>query len=135
MRTQVFEKETNDMTSMVDVTFLLLIFFVITASFASVKVMNVEPAEQAGIADKGPVQEFRVLVDDLDRFYVGEEGVEEPVGSTRELRNILQDAVAQGDIDSVVIAAHEKSHHQAVVQVCDASRAAGLDQIKVNPYK
>lgn len=135
MRTRVFENDSNDMTSMVDVTFLLLIFFVITASFATVKVMNSEPADQASTSVETPSQPIRVVIDEHDRFYVGEDGLEEPVNTPRELRNFISDAFAQRKVDSVLIDAHESSHHQAVVQVCDASRAAGLAQIKVNPYK
>lgn len=138
MKKRLFDNDSNDMTSMVDVTFLLLIFFVVTASFATSSVIRNEPSDQASTKpqeEETPPPLVRVLVDEHDQFFVGDEGVEEAVDTPRELRDALRTMMTERNAESVLIEAHESSRHGAVVQVCDASRAVGLGQIKVNPYK
>ncbi|MDB4778199.1 biopolymer transporter ExbD [bacterium] len=129
--------ESNDMTSMVDVTFLLLIFFVVTASFVTTQAIKTDPAELASSnpTEVVPKKSVRVIVDEHDQFYVEADGVEEAVNTPRELRDALRHALTEKNAEVTAIDAHVNSHHSAVVQVCDASRCVGLGQIKVNPYK
>lgn len=128
--------DSMDLTSMVDVTFLLLIFFVITASFVTTQMIPAEPAELASSSnDETPVTEVRVIVDEHDRYFVEIDGMEEPVSTQRELREVLRQARDDNNVEATTIDAHLASHHRAVIKVFDASKAVGLDRVRVNPYK
>ena len=50
--------EQLDMTPMVDVTFLLLIFFMITAAFALQKALEVPPTEEQAAAESRTIDDF-----------------------------------------------------------------------------
>jgi biopolymer transport protein ExbD len=136
MKRQTSIHESNDLTSMVDVTFLLLIFFVVTASFVTTRAMQTETPD---LASNNPTEvetsPLRIVVDEHNQFFVGEDGVEDFLSTPRELRDAIRSAKDRKQIESLLIEAHEDSRHKAVVQVCDASRAVGVSRIKVNPYK
>lgn len=125
----------DDMTSMVDVTFLLLIFFMVTASFVTSKALVTEPAELASVAPDSQPDPVRITVNQYNQVFVEQDGIEELVHTQRELRTAIRSAVGQRDVEAVTIQAHEDSRHRAVVEVCDASRAMGLPKIQINPFK
>lgn len=127
--------ESDDMTSMVDVTFLLLIFFMVTASFVASQAIPMQESEQANSLNLDPPTDLRVIVDEYNQIYVDIEGEETPVMTQNELRTMLRGQVENRSISSVSIAAHEKSQHRSVIQICDASCSIGVDQIQVNPFK
>ena len=77
----------------------------------------------------------RIVVDEHNQVFVGEDGWEVFVSTPRELRDTIRSSIDSGNVESIMIDAHEKSRHKSVVQVCDAGRAVGISRIKVNPYK
>ena len=127
-----------DMTPMVDVTFLLLIFFMVTASFTLQKTI-VQPI--AKVEDPSPkaVQQpidnddyVEVIIDQTNTYYVttrASEEVEAP--SERELRAHLRDAKNLVSSNRMIIRAHVESTHNKVVSVWDAGIASGMERIEM----
>ena len=123
-----------DITPMVDVAFLLLIFFMLTASFSIQKVIRTTPpqsdqpstnAVQTQLDDK--TEKIRIQIDEFNAYtVVFADGQTNEASSKQELITILKDFRLQaGDqLPRIVIQAHVDSFHGATVGCMDAARAA-----------
>ncbi len=131
-------EEEMDMTPMVDVTFLLLIFFMLTASFAKQKALETpspDPTQQA--AQSRSLEELEedddyiiIRVDETSVVWV--EDHEAP--TRQELLSLLRQRRSGGGGPSrVLVTFHEKARHDTVVMVFDAARAAGFEDIRKAP--
>lgn len=131
-------KDDMDMTPMVDVTFLLLIFFMITASFSTEKAIQQKAAmsNQASSQQKDEESDtVKILIDEFNAYTViFPDGDEREATSKQELLAILSMAELDGaseDADSIAIEAHEDSVHATVVGALDAGREKGFSQFQV----
>ncbi len=137
-------KDDMDMTPMVDVTFLLLIFFMITASFSSEKVLE-EPPPLSDRASTNAREEpdkildtVRVQIDEFNAYTIILPGGEDhPASSKQDLLIALGEARkelitgANDDSLKLAIEAHTESIHVAVVAAIDAGREKGFSSIQV----
>lgn len=135
--------EDMDMTPMVDVTFLLLIFFMITASFSvqkSIQRPAQKPDEPSTQAVEQPPDEnpdiVTVQVDEFNAFNIITTDWDRAAGSKQDLIVALNDAHA-GDSSGnqpskLVIQAHEDCIHAAVVAALDAGREARFESFEVS---
>ncbi len=127
-----------DMTPMVDVTFLLLIFFMITASFTTEKVIQQKASSDKPTSQSKPNEEnvpIKILVDEFNAYtIIFPDGGEDEATSKQELISILKLAEMDGtseDASSMVIEAHEDSIHAAVVAALDAGRQRNFTSFQV----
>ena len=126
-----------DMTPMVDVTFLLLIFFMVTASFSLQKSIEQPPPQTDEPSDivqeEDPDKDYvTVLIDQNNTFYVtsrDEDEVECP--SEREMWTRVKDAKNQSNVGRMIIRAHVDSMHKKVIAAWDAGVVAGIEKISI----
>ncbi len=135
--------EDMDMTPMVDVTFLLLIFFMITASFSVQKAFQ-RPAQKeqdasTQVAEPPPddaADIVTVQVDEFNAYSVITSDWDRVVGSKQDLIVALVEAHAVGGAGQIptklVIQAHEDCIHAAVVAALDAGREAQFENFEVS---
>ena len=137
-------KDDMDMTPMVDVTFLLLIFFMITASFTSEKVIE-EPPPLSDKASTNAKEEpdkildtVRVQVDEFNAYTIILPGGEDRQASSKQdliiaLGDARKELVTGANDDALKLAveAHTESIHAAVVAAIDAGREKGFSSIQV----
>jgi len=129
-----------DMTPMVDVTFLLLIFFMVTASFAlqkSLEFPNPEQQEENAAQNRtvpsiDSRDDYLVVRIDGDNVY-HVEGRE--TYSRQELLSILRDIKDAetgnpGTPLNLLIIAENSTKHETVVSAIDVGNAAGITRIK-----
>ncbi len=128
------EKDAIDMTAMVDVTFLLLIFFMVTASFAAQKVMETSAPdpEEAGdgvgaVSSMDSEEESAdisviIAIDANDRITVDDQ----PVSGLAELRDVLQNKAGGGGSAEGLLQYTYSARHGIVVSVADAVVSAGM---------
>jgi biopolymer transport protein ExbD len=134
-----------DMTPMVDVTFQLLIFFMLTASFTMQKSLNVPKPEstEPSTAPKS-LQDFQenpdyvvVRIDATGTYYVTAaawpDEIEAP--APQELRVRLREARqgdAQGNVPSkMLVFANGEALHERVVTAIDAGNDVGMDEVQL----
>lgn len=130
-----------DITPMVDVAFLLLIFFMLTASFSIQKAIPTSPQEEDKPSrsavqreKQDPVESFYVQIDEYNAYTI----VSNEVG-TQEASNKQDLTLALHELKShygevtprVIIQAHSMSIHGAVVACMDAARSAGFDNLQM----
>jgi biopolymer transport protein ExbD len=134
-----------DMTPMVDVTFLLLIFFMVTASFAMQKSLNIpKPQTDEPSTQVESVQDFQdnpeyvvVRVDSLNTYHISASAwpdeIEAP--SEQELLVKLRQARqgdAQGNVPSkMLVIANGEALHERVVTAVDAGNEVGMEEVQL----
>ena len=132
-------EEAWDITPMVDVVFLLLIFFMLTASFSIQKVIRTgrqlseQPSSNAS-SDKDPENAGPVVqVDEFNGYALVSADDREEVGSKQDLIVALvrlKEMSSGDEMDTLTVQAHEESTHGAVVGALDAGRAAKFNRFK-----
>ena len=122
-----------DMTPMVDVTFLLLIFFMVTASFTLQKSIPQPPAASDApstnvVEDDEEQQDYvEVIIDQNNSYYVTTRDSEErEAPSEMEMRRMVKDAKDTYGPERIVITAHVDATHERLIAVCDAGQSSGL---------
>ena len=130
-----------DMTPMVDVTFLLLIFFMVTASFSVQQALPVpnpkddQPSTQT--VEQEPEEDnesVTVEVDEFNTYQVLTAEWEEEAPSVQELFARLQESRegVEGAIPSkLIVKAHTEAIHERVVSALDAGQKAGFEEIQL----
>lgn len=129
-----------DITPMVDVAFLLLIFFMLTASFSIQKAIPTgaqeeeKPSRSAVQREKDQIESFYVQIDEYNAYTIvsNEVGTQE-ASSKQDLILALNELKSHyGEVTPrVIIQAHMMSIHGAVVACMDAARAAGFDNLQM----
>jgi len=125
-RRQRRERVELSLTPMIDVVFLLLIFFMVTTTFEREATLKIELPEAKGEQEIHP-KVLEVVIDAEGRYYVGNR---ELVNTRLEtLKRAMTQALRQGAKPVVVIVADRRTPHQAVIRVLDAARQLGLSRI------
>jgi biopolymer transport protein ExbD len=116
-----------DLTSLIDVVFMLLIFFMVTTSFDRIAQINVKLPQASSDQRETLTESIEVTVDADDQIYIrGQRLINTQLGTIREA---LREAVRTTEEVPVVISADAKATHQAVIKIMDAARQAGLVRI------
>jgi len=137
-----------DMTPMVDVTFLLLIFFMITAAFALQKAIEVPPASNDVAAPTQDVEELEkdsivLRVDGDNVFWISSPmwPEEQRAPSETDMRSKLRQA-RQGrggthgrGPSKMLVQANGDATHERVVAALDAGSAVGMEEIRLMTYE
>ena len=128
------EFDDMDLTPMVDVTFLLLIFFMITASFSLQKSMEIpapDPDEQ------GAAQQIQTLEDmqqDSVIVEIDEDNIifvdYEPLADKSRLEDKLRDKLVNEQKNELVLEANSEAWHENVVFVFDAAQEVGFENMR-----
>ena len=130
-------EEEMDMTPMVDVTFLLLIFFMVTAAFSLQKSIQM-PRQQTDAPSTNIEEEIdeldvvEIQVDEFGSFLVMAPGFERETPGKLNLITALREAIA-GTRDGMRldIKVHESAKLHALVDAMDAGTIAGYSDLHV----
>ena len=116
------ESEVN-LTPMLDVVFIMLIFFIVTASFVKESGLDVTKPEAATavVQEKASIL---IAIDAKDQVWINRRQVD-----VRSVRSIVERLHAENPKGTVVIQADRESRNDMLVRVMDASRRAGVYDI------
>ena len=130
------EDDELDMTSMVDVTFLLLIFFVVTASFQLQKSIMMPrqqtdaPSTSAVEEDPEELDQVELQIDERGSFLVLAADWEAETPGKQNLISKLKEALGDNET-KLVIKVQEQAKLQSLVDGMDAGSIAGYSEIIV----
>lgn len=120
------------LTPMIDVVFLLLIFFMVTTTFEKEAALKIELPEAKGQEQKQD-KLLEVVIDAQGRYYINHH---ELVNNRIEtLKKAMSERVGRGERPVVIISADKKTPHQAVIRALDASRQLGLTHVSFATQK
>lgn len=118
-----------NMAPLIDMIFILLIFFIVTTSFVKESGVDVQRPKAASAVTQ---QKTNVIIAVTKEGQVFMDGRSVDI---RSVRGLMERFLAETPEGSVVIAADENSRTGEVIRVLDACRLAGVQQISVAAKK
>ena len=125
------ESDEINLTPMLDVVFIMLIFFIVTASFIKEKSLNVNvPPENESPPTDSESSSIMISVTSNDDIFIDQRRVD-----VRAVRSLVAQKRAENPEAAVVVRAHEQSTAQTYVAIADAAREAKAFNVSLVPYK
>ena len=118
-----------NLTPMLDVVFIMLIFFIVTASFVKESGIDVSRPD-AATAERKERGNILVAISDSGQIWIDKRHVD-----IRAVRANIERMAAENPQGGVVIQADENSKKGILVQVMDAARLAGVEQVSIAAEK
>lgn len=119
------EAEEINMTPMLDVVFILLIFFIVTASFVKEAGIEVNRPE-AATAVKKERANILVAISDKGEIWINKRRVD-----VRAVQANIERLKAENPQGTVVIQADKKATTDVLIKVMDSARAAGVFDVSI----
>lgn len=118
-----------DITPLVDMVFLLLIFFMLSTTFIVTPGIKVNLPQSSAEKIKQEKNEVQVVITEDNKVFV--EGILLDRGG---LEQRLTEVARQDPQTLVIIQADAKSLHGKVVEVMDVSKQSGLNRLAIATY-
>ncbi|WP_370979047.1 ExbD/TolR family protein [Agaribacterium sp. ZY112] len=121
-----------DLTPMLDVVFIMLIFFIVTASFVKEKSLGLNVPENNDVppppSDDTP-KNILIQVTSNDDIYIDDRRVD-----VRAIRSLIAQKKAENPEASVIVRMHELSKANTYVAIADSAREAKIFNVNLVPY-
>jgi biopolymer transport protein ExbD len=122
------EPEVN-LTPLIDVVFLLLIFFMVSTTFEQQSRIQIELPEATPTPAETEDESLEIVIDAQGRYFIGEQQVVN--SELKTLKSAISKAVEGRESLTVIIRADASTPHQAVITALDAASQLGLTQISL----
>jgi len=131
MRLQSEQDEEPDinLTSLIDVVFLLLIFFMVSATFERQALLRVELPEATTAESESVPERIELIVTESGDYFVGDRMLADTRSATLELA--LSEAFADRPELLLVIRADGRAEHRLVVRAMDAAARLGIERLTI----
>jgi biopolymer transport protein ExbD len=119
------EEAAIDLTPMLDVVFIMLIFFIVTTSFVKEAGITVQKPKASNTKTEAKATIF-VAIRGNGEIWLDKRAVDvERVGAT------IEKLLAESPTDTVIVQADKEAKHGVVVSVMDQIKLAGIDKISI----
>jgi len=119
------EEAAIDLTPMLDVVFIMLIFFIVTASFIKESGIDVNRPD-APTSQRVEDANILIAISQTDEIWIDRRLID-----PRAVRANIERLHAENPKGSVVIQADKKSTNEMLVTVMDAARSAGIFNVSI----
>jgi biopolymer transport protein ExbD len=126
-----------DMTPMLDIVFIMLIFFIVTTSFTKEKGIEINrpSANQSSVPEDKAPENVLITIDMSNRILVGTGDNIRSINA-RQIRANIERTKAANPNTKVIVKAHDLSEVEILMDVMNAAKGAGIpkDSISVSNY-
>lgn len=113
-----------NLTPLIDVVFLLLIFFMVSTTFERETEVSIELPEATGKPSTEQIERVEITIDAKGRYFVNQQEVINTRAET--LKRALQQAAGDEKHPQLLLSADKATPHQAVITAMDAARQLGF---------
>ncbi len=122
-----------NLTPLIDVVFLLLIFFMVSTTFTKESEITVDLPEASAEPVEAVLAPIDLTIDVKGRFYINQQKVvNRQIGTLKKAIKLAVDG--RKDV-SLVISADANTPHQAVITAMDAARQLGIVKLSIATKK
>jgi len=122
------EPEVN-LTPLIDVVFLLLIFFMVSTTFEHQSRIQIELPEATASPDEIEEESIEIIIDAQGRYFIDEQQVVNT--ELKTLKSAISKVLGDRSAVPVTIRADASTPHQAVITALDATSQLGLTKISL----
>ncbi len=130
---KLFEEEQEEpeinLTSLIDVVFLLLIFFMVSTTFERQSLLSLELPEASTAESQNLPMMIELVVTDDGRLFVDDAQLADDRLAT--IRAAISSAIQAQPDATLVIRADGAAQHRLVVRVMDAAAAEGVERLTI----
>ncbi|KHT64285.1 biopolymer transporter ExbD [Photobacterium gaetbulicola] len=112
-----------DLTSMLDIVFIMLIFFIVTSSFVRESGVEVNRPQASNVVSQKDAGIFIAITSANDVY------IDKRVVDVERVQATLEHLLLEQPEASLVIQADEHAYNGTVVKVMDAAKGAGVQKI------
>ena len=123
------EEAAIDLTPMLDVVFIMLIFFIVTATFIKEAGIDVN-RPYAPTSDEQADAAILVAISANDEIWIDRSLIEPP-----NVRNVIEKLHQENPKGSLVIQADENSTNAMLVVVMEAAKVAGVTNVAISALR
>ncbi len=116
-----------DITPLIDVVFLLLIFFMVSTTFDHESEVNITLPKASKEISQARPDSINVAIDAQSRIFVNEKELLNSQIST--IKEALYDSAEDLENEPIIISADEETPYQIIIRTMDAARQLGLIKI------
>ena len=118
-----------NLTPLIDVVFLLLIFFMVTTTFRDESRIKIDLPQATKEPVEGVNEMLTIMVDRDGRYFVNDQSLINTQLDT--LKRALRKEMGENENIPVVVSADANAPHQSVVTAMDAARQVGLTRLSI----
>ena len=126
LATQYNEDSEIDLTPMLDVVFIMLIFFIVTATFVKEIGLDVNSPDKNQNVKDADKQSIVVQITSRDRIRIRGRDID-----VRAVRANIERLHAENPDAPVVVQPHPESKTNTMIQVMDSARQAGVYNVSI----
>ncbi len=128
-RRQAREPLSVNLTPLIDVVFLLLIFFMVSTTFTRETQLSVDLPEATGLQREEVAEQIEILIDESGEYRVNGESLVD--ARMRTLQAAMYE-ISRGDTTMpLVISADAQAAHEYVVRAMDAAGQMGFTRLSI----
>ncbi len=118
-----------NLTPLIDVVFLLLIFFMVSTTFSRETQLTVDLPEAEGQPREAPAEEIEILIDESGGYRINGQALVD--GRMRTLQAAIYKISAGDTTLPLIITADAQAAHQDVVRAMDAAGQMGFVHLSI----
>ena len=118
------EEAAPDMTPLIDCVVLLLVFFMMTTAFFTLKAIQVQMPGEATSASTQVARDINVFITASGKVQVQGRTV-----AVSQLRDVFAQTMLAEGKKAVVVEAADQVEHERIIEVLDQAKAAGIEEV------
>jgi len=123
------EEVSVNLTPLIDVVFLLLIFFMVSTTFTKASQLSIDLPEATGNPSESPDEQIEILIDEIGNYRVNGRALVD--GNLRTLQAAIYKISAGDTTLPMLISADAQTNHEAVVRAMDAAGQMGFVHLSI----